>query len=61
VLLREVNFFLGIPSTREGKAAAGSSSMEQQPSSSRKGKRKAQERGERSSIFWVLYMIGNLS
>jgi len=55
------NYSLTAAETREGKAAAGSSSMEQQPSSSRKGKRKAQGRGERSSVFWVLYRIGNLS
>jgi len=55
------NYSLTAAETREGKAAAGSSSMEQQPSSSRKGKRKAQGRGERSSVFWVLYRIGNLN
>ena len=34
------NYSLTAAETREGKAAAGSSSMEQQPSSSRKGKKK---------------------
>ena len=55
------NYSLTAAETREGKAAAGSSSMEQQPSSSRKEKRKAQGRGERSSVFWVLYRIENLN